>query len=107
MGRAISRVLDGVDVRAVTGGSDALRLVRGGERFDVILCDILMPEMTGGEVYAGIAEQAREQADRIIFMTGEPDGPVAGGLLAQVPNPCLPKPLRAEQLVPLVRTYLS
>ena len=43
------------DVVAVTRARDALHPLASGERFDVILCDLMMPEMTGMELYDELA----------------------------------------------------
>src|SRR5579871_10120 len=94
MAPAIRRALADADVRSVAAAADAMALVRDGERFDVILCDIMMPEMDGGALYQEIARAAPDQAERVIFMSGAIDHPTADGLLSTVPNPCLPKPLR-------------
>ena len=36
----------------------------------MILCDLMMPEMTGMDLYDELAPRAPAQAERIIFMTG-------------------------------------
>src|SRR6266852_401823 len=41
--------VDGFDVEAVSSGKDALERVNKGERPDVIILDVLMPEMNGLE----------------------------------------------------------
>lgn len=48
----------------------ALARIEGGERFDVILCDIMMPEMTGIEFATALEARVPEQARRIVFVTG-------------------------------------
>ena len=49
---------------------DALARITAGERFDVILCDLMMPHMTGMDLHAALAGAVPEQAERMIFMTG-------------------------------------
>jgi signal transduction histidine kinase len=58
------------DVVVVFRAQEALQRVKSGERFDVILCDLLMPEMTGINLYHALVEVAPDQADRMVFMTG-------------------------------------
>lgn len=56
-------------VDAARDGREAVeRLVRGS--YDVILCDLMMPEMTGVEVHAWICENRPDLRTRIVFMTG-------------------------------------
>jgi CheY-like chemotaxis protein len=52
-GRAIARAIGGEhDVVIVDRAREALAKIRDGERFDVILCDLVMPEMTGTHLLA-------------------------------------------------------
>ncbi len=57
-------------VDAAGGGREALSRLLSGERYDVILCDISMPDITGLDVYDEVARQLPEQAARIVFVTG-------------------------------------
>ena len=51
--KAIQRCLvNDHDVVALTRGAEALEKIRAGAEFDVILCDLMMPEMTGMELHA-------------------------------------------------------
>jgi CheY-like chemotaxis protein len=54
----------------VLSAADALQRIRRGEVFDAILCDLLMPEMTGMDLKAALDEHAPAQARRMLFMTG-------------------------------------
>ncbi|TMB29249.1 MAG: response regulator, partial [Deltaproteobacteria bacterium] len=48
VGSSIRRLLGrDHDVVVVQSGKDAVAKIAAGERYDVILCDLLMPEMTG------------------------------------------------------------
>jgi len=68
---AIRRIIGAShDVVVVFRAVEALRRVRSGERFDLILSDLLMPEMTGIALFEAIAELAPDQANRMLFMTG-------------------------------------
>jgi signal transduction histidine kinase len=58
------------DVDVVTSGAEALARVRGGERFDLVLCDVVMPQMTGPQLAAELERAAPDQAERLLFMTG-------------------------------------
>ncbi len=97
--RALSREHDVVTVNAA---SDALARVVGGERYDVILCDVMMPQMTGKELHAELSVFAPDQAERMIFLTGGAFTPGARAFLDQVPNPCIDKPFDTRALLALV-----
>ena len=70
LGRAITRGLKEHEVVAVTSGAEALALFQRGERFDVILCDLMMPEMPGFDLHEQVRLVAPDQADCMVFMTG-------------------------------------
>jgi CheY-like chemotaxis protein len=87
MVRAIERGLSlHHDVCMRTRGKEAVVRLSAGERFDVILSDLMMPEMTGMEFYEQITRVAPELADRIIFMTGGAFTPSAREFLERIPN---------------------
>src|SRR5689334_10347065 len=53
VGRTIQRLLgDRHDVIVVTSGTQAVDMLTSGDDFDVILCDMSMPEVTGMDVYS-------------------------------------------------------
>jgi CheY-like chemotaxis protein/two-component sensor histidine kinase len=71
LGQAIRRYLaQDHDVESVTSARHALELVAGGSRYDLVLCDLMMPQITGMEVHETVAKIDKAQADRIVFMTG-------------------------------------
>jgi CheY-like chemotaxis protein/anti-sigma regulatory factor (Ser/Thr protein kinase) len=71
IGRTIGRHLEGLYVvEALTSARSALARVGEGERFDVVLCDLMMPELSGMDLHAEMVRVAPEQADRMVFMTG-------------------------------------
>ena len=69
--RALSRILGKKhDVALSTNGAEALQRFLAGERYDVVLCDVLMPEMTGIELSDELDRRLPEQSERMVFMTG-------------------------------------
>ena len=79
----------------------------GGEGFDLILCDLMMPDMTGMDLYAAIRAAAPEQASRMIFVTGGAFTPRAIEFLDTVTNLRLDKPFDLRNLRALVRDLLA
>jgi PAS domain S-box-containing protein len=70
-GVALRRLLSGRhDVRVAGSGREALVHLESGQRFDAILSDVHMPEMTGIELYETIGERWPELLPRIGFVTG-------------------------------------
>jgi CheY-like chemotaxis protein len=90
------------DTTFVTAGEQALARVAAGERWDVILCDLMMPVVSGAEVHAALLRVAPELASRIVFMTGGAFTAAASSFLASVPNARLMKPFDLEELAAIV-----
>jgi len=96
LGRAVSRGLRDHDVTVVTSGADALALFQGDARFDVILCDLMMPGMPGFDLYDQLRILAPDQADRMIFMTGGATTTRAREFVASRPGGVLQKPVSMD-----------
>jgi CheY-like chemotaxis protein len=91
------------DVSRTTEPARALEWLQGGESFDVILCDVMMPGINGVELRNRVAEFSPDQAARIVFITGGLLVPQVRQLLDSVPNTCLEKPLDLDGLRELIR----
>jgi CheY-like chemotaxis protein len=79
----------------------------GAEEFDVILCDLMMPDLTGMDIYERILQIRPEIARQLVFMTGGAIGLRSEAFLDAVPNRRLHKPFRREDLAGIVRQALS
>ena len=99
IGRAIHRMLSPhYDVTVVTRARDALSRIHGGARFDVILCDLLMPEMTGMDLHDELVLTAPDQAAAMVFVTGGAFTPRAREFLAEMASRCIEKPFDTAAL---------
>ncbi len=67
--RSIRRVLKPHEVTLAAGGEEAWKHLAQGH-FDVVLCDILMPDLTGIELFERTSAERPDLADRFVFMTG-------------------------------------
>jgi CheY-like chemotaxis protein len=95
------------EVTTVTSARQALELFDEGKRFDIVLCDLMMPEMTGMELHAELVRQVPEQARKMIFMTGGAFSEEAAGFLTTVLNPTVEKPFKTAALRQLVRNRMQ
>jgi len=91
------------DVTVMNSGREALSRLRAGERFDVIVCDLMMPEISGAELHAELLRIAPEQTDRMIFLTGGAFSLSSQHFLDGVTNRWFEKPCNLHQLRDAVR----
>jgi len=71
VGTLLRRILDKQhDVTYLADGKQALDLLRAGQRYDVILCDLMMPGTNGMDIYAALSSALPEQIQRLVFVTG-------------------------------------
>jgi PAS domain S-box-containing protein len=90
--RALARLVRRHDVTIVTDGADALALMARDRRWDVVFCDLMMPVMSGAELFEKIREEHPELTPRVVLMTGGAFTEQARALLARVSSPVVEKP---------------
>jgi CheY-like chemotaxis protein/two-component sensor histidine kinase len=101
---AIAKSLsDDHEVQITSDASEALARFASGERHDVVLCDLMMPDLTGMDFYREVLRIAPEVAGRIVFMSGGVYTQQARAFLDAIPNRCLEKPPDSAKLRELVR----
>jgi PAS domain S-box-containing protein len=105
VGFAIRRVLRGHDVETATTAPEALGLLAQGKEFDVILSDLMMPGMSGMELYAEISHLHPKLAPRVVFLTGGAFTPEANSFLDRIENERMDKPFESRKLRELVEKY--
>ena len=94
------------DVVATVAAREALALCAAGEKFDLILCDLMMPEMTGMDLHRELSRAAPEQANRMIFLTGGAFTDKARQFLSETVREYLEKPFDPVNLRAIVQRYL-
>ncbi|MCK5798735.1 MAG: response regulator [Deltaproteobacteria bacterium] len=97
-GAVLTRLLHQHEVTAVQGGQEALTLLAGGLSVDVLLCDLMMPDMSGMALHERLAVSHPSLADRMVFITGGAFSEEAQAFVDAVENPCLEKPLEMAAL---------
>jgi signal transduction histidine kinase len=99
---ALRRALAPNEVAVISSGAEAVARIEAGERFDAILCDIMMPGMTGMDVHVAIERLSPEQASKMIFITGGAVTDDARAFLSSLTLPCIEKPFRPGNVKTLV-----
>jgi PAS domain S-box-containing protein len=108
MASAIELVLaDEHDVQVLTSAQRALDRLRAGESYDAIVCDVMMPGMSGMDFHAELAVIAPQQADQVIFLTGGAFTRRAREFLDRTDNSWLDKPFDSQSLRNLVSQRIA
>jgi signal transduction histidine kinase len=91
------------EVTTALSARDALDRLRRPHSFEVVLCDLMMPEMTGMAFHEALARMDAALAERVVFMTGGAFAPEAQEFLRRVPAPCIDKPFSGAAVREAVR----
>ncbi|WP_231511700.1 ATP-binding response regulator [Chondromyces apiculatus] len=87
------------EVLVASSGEAALELLskRGGQ-IDAIICDLLMPQMSGMDLYDAVSERYPHLRSRMAFMSGGAFTERAREFVERVPNPKIAKPIALNDL---------
>lgn len=72
---------------------EALRRLEHGEAFDLVLCDLMMPTISGEELQRQLSRTRPALADEMVFITGGAFTAAATAFLSTTRNVCLEKPV--------------
>jgi len=97
------------DLTLAETGAQALEAIstRDDSHFDVIMCDLMMPGMSGMELYERIRQSHPGLEDRLVFMTGGVSMERARQFLATTSNLTLEKPFDFERLRRTLRRLVA
>lgn len=97
----------GRDYRVVSAysGREALEEVARNPDFAVILCDLMMADLTGMDVYQGLRDSHPDLVDRFVVITGGAFTPAAETFVEEEPVLVLRKPIDLGLLRNTVRDY--
>ena len=97
--RSFGRILGrDYEVTAVPSAREALDLISSRERWDVILCDLHMPDVDGVEFHHRLRRSYPELMHRLAFVTGGAFTPRAESFLRSLALPVLQKPVTPDDL---------
>jgi PAS domain S-box-containing protein len=94
--RALARVLTH-DLHMAATGREALEILARDQSWDVILCDVLMPDVSGIEVFQRIQSDWPELVPRVLFVTGGVRAELAA-VLRKSGRPIMEKPITPQAL---------
>jgi signal transduction histidine kinase len=106
--KAYRRMLGDVhDVQTAVGAQEALRVLATDREFDVVLCDLQMPDVSGAELYATVRGRFPGLADRFIFVTGGAFSTDAKRFLEESSCRVINKPFRVEELLSIIERKVA
>ncbi len=98
MGAMIADVLKGHRVTFCQSAAGALGRILAGGSFGAIVCDLLLPGMSGIQFHAELVKIAPAQAKRVVFVTASADAPGVKAFTTAAGIECVAKPFDAEVL---------
>jgi signal transduction histidine kinase len=105
--RILQRGLSRHQVIVANEARDALARIQRGEVFDVILCDLMMPDISGIDFHDCLIREYPAVAECVVFMTGGAFTSKARQFLSSVPNERIDKPFSLSQVNKLVDRRLA
>lgn len=106
LGRTLRLAYQGQhEVVVVTSGREALDRLAHDSKFDLILCDLMMPGMTGMAVYDRLSMEHPKLVQRLVFMTGGAFTDQARSFLDGHPQAHLEKPFEMARIDALLREF--
>jgi PAS domain S-box-containing protein len=107
VGNTLRLVLQGEhDIQVATGAQEALELVAKFD-FDAIICDLMMPGMTGMDLYEAVRQTYPHLEQRMVFMTGGTLIPQSEEFLVKLKYPLLEKPFDIGHLRGILRSLVA
>ncbi|MGH7386460.1 MAG: response regulator [Candidatus Rokuibacteriota bacterium] len=89
--------IEGHDVHTAENGKEGLDLI-GQHRFDLVFCDLRMPEMDGQALYEEVQRDHPQVLKRIVFVTAQARSADYGPFLRDTGIPVIEKPFTLSQL---------
>lgn len=101
--RALKRQLPGFNVDTIEGGRTALAMLRENpDRYDIILSDLIMPDLSGIRLYNLVTLTNPDLGPRFIFMTGGAFTPESEAFSEAFRDRLLLKPFGKRDLLGLI-----
>ncbi|MDY7226384.1 PAS domain S-box protein [Hyalangium rubrum] len=108
VGKVLRRILKEHEVEVAAGGRQALeRLQSEPDLFDAVLCDVMMPDFGGKDLYEAVRRTHSGLERRFIFVSGGAFTANAREFLEAIPNPKLEKPFNEPALRQIVQDLVS
>ncbi|MGC4123185.1 MAG: response regulator [Myxococcales bacterium] len=106
--RVYRRFFDGLyQVELAAGGRRAWELLQGGATYDVVVCDLMMPDLNGMTLYQRVIDTLPELTRSFVFVTGSTYHPEVSSFIAGCGRPVLEKPTGMAELRGAIERVLA
>ncbi len=104
---AIARMLREHECVHASSAVEAQRILETDNAFDVILCDMMMPGISGMELHDWLTRTHSSLAPNLVFLTGGAFTPRARAYLEKIDTPMIEKPFDVAELRQTVNRRVS
>jgi two-component system NtrC family sensor kinase len=104
---ALGRALRGYDLVTAASGEEALVHLSAGQPFDLILCDLMMPGVSGMDLYQHLRQRHPGREQQIVFLTGGVFTDEAQEFVSGISNAVVQKPFNFQQLRSIVHDRVA
>ena len=94
-GWTVLEAVDGESARALLDPAH-------GQAFDLVICDLAMPRVSGRDLYCWLTHHRPDLVSRLVFSSGDVISPEASAFLVETGRPVLPKPFELAELSRIV-----
>ena len=98
VGAVIGEVLKAFRITFAQSATGALGRIEAGGNFRAIVCDLVMPGMTGYQFHAELVRRSPDLARRVVFLSAVAASPEVEEFTHRVGARCLPKPIDPREL---------
>jgi CheY-like chemotaxis protein len=100
--RSVVRALREYAVVTANSGPEALTILEADRAFDLVICDVVMPEMSGVDLFREISAAHPQLAERFVFITGSVGYANVRGFASELAIPVLEKPFSIASIRELI-----
>lgn len=98
---------DSLNIELETSGSRGLERMLEDDSFQLVLCDLSLPDLSGIDIYQRISKEKPELTKRFVVMTGGAVSSESREFLDAYEGPLLNKPFTLSQVESLVTGILE
>lgn len=105
--KSLKRALGTYEVVLAQDGEQALEILATAEPFDVILCDLMMPGVSGMDLYDHVRQRSPGKEEKMVFLTGGAVTDEAETFVKQASNPVIEKPFDFQRLRSVIEAMVG